>query len=99
MSKKHFGLTAMVAVILATTPQTTNADEWPTQFHRYRVGPHRCYHDVCGCPGISYEYHRQLWYTYGWHFDPRTFDQAEPYYYWGPVRAFRHYWCASAAAW
>jgi hypothetical protein len=30
--------------------------------------------------------------TYGSGFDPRNFDQTEPYYYFGRVRAYPQYW-------
>jgi hypothetical protein len=47
----------------------------------------------CGCVHVTYDYHRQLESTYGLGFDPRNFDQTEPYYYFGPVRAYPRYWC------
>jgi len=47
----------------------------------------------CGCVHVTYDYHRQLQSTYGLGFDPRNFDQTEPYYYLGPVRAYPRYWC------
>jgi hypothetical protein len=46
----------------------------------------------CGCLHVSYVYHRELRSTYGLSFDPRNFDQTEPYYYFGPVRAYARYW-------
>jgi hypothetical protein len=46
----------------------------------------------CGCLGVSYDYHRELRSTYGAHFDPRNYDQTEPHYYFGPVRAYPQYW-------
>jgi len=47
----------------------------------------------CGCVHVSYDYHRELRSTYGVAFDPRNFDQTQPYYYFGPVRAWPRYWC------
>jgi hypothetical protein len=47
----------------------------------------------CGCLHVSYEYHRELRSTYGLGFDPRNYDQTEPHYFWGPVRAYPRYWC------
>ena len=38
----------------------------------------------------------QLETTYGVGFDPRNFDTTEPHYYYGPVRAWPHYWCENA---
>jgi hypothetical protein len=45
-----------------------------------------------GCLHVSYVYHREMRSTYGLSFDPRNFDQTEPYYYFGPVRAYPRYW-------
>ena len=47
----------------------------------------------CGCLHVSYDYHRELRSTYGIGFDPRNFDQTEPHYYFGPVKAYPRYWC------
>ncbi len=47
----------------------------------------------CGCLHVTYEYHRELRSTYGLAFDPRNFDQTQPYYYFGPVRAYPQFWC------
>ena len=52
----------------------------------------------CGCLHVSYAYHRELRSTYGLSFDPRNFDQTQPYYYLGPVLAYPRYWC-DAASW
>lgn len=56
----------------------------------------------CGCLHVSYDYHREVESTYGLNFDPRNFDQTEPYFYLGRVRAYPHYWadgqCPPAAA-
>jgi hypothetical protein len=51
-----------------------------------------CYCGLCGCLHVSYVYHRELRTTYGTGFDPRNFDQTEPHYYFGPVRAYPRYW-------
>jgi hypothetical protein len=47
----------------------------------------------CGCVHVSYDYHRELRSTYGLAFDPRNFDQTQPYYYLGPVRAWPRFEC------
>jgi hypothetical protein len=47
----------------------------------------------CGCLQVTYDYHRELRSTYGIAFDPRNFDQTQPYYYFGPVRAYPRFWC------
>jgi hypothetical protein len=49
--------------------------------------------EPCGCAHVTYDYHRELRSTYGIGFDPRNFDQTQPYYYFGPVRAWPRYWC------
>jgi hypothetical protein len=36
-------------------------------------------------------YHRTLESTYGLGFDPRNYNQTEPHYYFGRVRAFPRY--------
>jgi hypothetical protein len=46
----------------------------------------------CGCLHVSYVFHRELRTTYGLRFDPRNFDQTEPHYYFGAVRAYPRYW-------
>ena len=51
----------------------------------------------CGCVNVTYDYHRELRSTYGVSFDPRNFDQTQPYYYFGPVRAYPRFWCDANA--
>jgi hypothetical protein len=46
----------------------------------------------CGCLHRGYAYHRELRSTYDTGFDPRNFDQTEPRYYFGHVRAYPRYW-------
>ena len=46
----------------------------------------------CGCLHVTWNRHRVLESTYGLAFDPRNFDQTEPYYHFGPVRAYPRYW-------
>jgi hypothetical protein len=47
----------------------------------------------CGCLHVTWNRHRVLESTYGLAFDPRNFDQTEPYYYYGPVRSYPTFWC------
>jgi hypothetical protein len=42
----------------------------------------------CGCLTVSYVYHPELRSTYGTGFDPRNYDETQPRYYFGPVRAY-----------
>jgi hypothetical protein len=46
----------------------------------------------CGCLHVFYDHHRELRATYGAGIDPRNYDQTEPHYYFGPVRAYPQYW-------
>jgi hypothetical protein len=46
----------------------------------------------CGCLHVSHVFHRELRTTYGLSFDPRNFDQTEPHYYFGAIRAYPRYW-------
>jgi hypothetical protein len=57
---------------------------------RYRHAAPCC--GPCGCLHVSYVYHRELRSTYGTGFDPRNFDQTQPYYYFGRVQAYPRYW-------
>lgn len=45
----------------------------------------------CGCQRVTYVYHRSLESTYGLNFDPRNYDQTEPHYYFGRLRAYPRY--------
>jgi hypothetical protein len=49
----------------------------------------------CGCLHVRYAYHRELRSTYGLDFDPRNFDQTEPYFYLGRTRAYPRYWVSA----
>lgn len=53
-------------------------------------GPLDC--GPCGCLTITYVHHRELRSTYGIGFDPRNFDETEPHYYFGAMRAFPRYY-------
>jgi hypothetical protein len=50
----------------------------------------------CGPCHVFYTYHPELRTTYGVGFDPRNYDTTEPHFYYGPVRAWPHYWCQNA---
>ena len=81
----------IAAGVLAVPVSTVAAELSPAAVvHvRHHAAP-RC--GPCGCLHVSYVYHRELRSTYGLSFDPRNFDQTEPYYYFGPVRAYPRYW-------
>lgn len=46
----------------------------------------------CGCLHVTYVNHRDIRATYGTGFDPRNYDQTQPYFYPGPMRAYPRYW-------
>lgn len=46
----------------------------------------------CGCLRVSFDHHREMRMTYGTGFDPRNFDTTEPFYYFGRMRAYPHFW-------
>jgi hypothetical protein len=45
----------------------------------------------CGCLRVTFDYHRELQSTYGTGFDPRNYDETQPHYYFGGMRAFPRY--------
>jgi hypothetical protein len=61
-----------------------------------RQAAHWC--GPCGCLHVSHVHHRELKSTYGAGFDPRSYDQTEPRYYFGPMHAYPRYWVAAAPA-
>jgi hypothetical protein len=46
----------------------------------------------CGCLHVNFDHHRGVESTYGLNFDPRNFDQTEPYFYLGRERVYPQYW-------
>ena len=92
MSRAMLRLAALAAFLLASAGLPVVAAELdvsPRVAHAHgRVLPH-C--GPCGCLRVSYVYHRQLRSTYGLSYDPRNYDQTEPHYYLGPVRAYPRY--------
>ena len=53
--------------------------------------PATIYCGPCGCLQVAYVHHRELRSTYGLAFDPRNYDQTEPHFYFGPVKAYPRY--------
>lgn len=70
----------------ATSAELTRPPTAPRVPYAEECGP-------CGCVRVTYDYHRELRSTYGLAFDPRNFDQTQPYYYFGAVRAYPRFWC------
>jgi hypothetical protein len=52
----------------------------------------------CGCLHVTWTYHRVLLSTYGLGFDPRNFDTTQPFFHYGALRAYPHFWCEINAA-
>jgi hypothetical protein len=87
----------VAAACVPTVPISTFAAElFPRAVTHVR--PHRAapFCGPCGCLRVSYVYHRELRTTYGLSFDPRNFDQTEPYYHFGAVRVYPRYWVDAA---
>jgi len=57
---------------------------YPHRVHAADCGP-------CGCPHVVWVRHRDIRQTYGTGFDPRNYDETEPHFYLGPVRAYPRY--------
>lgn len=90
MSKIAFALAAGVVAIAAVPMSGRPAQAADLLRHARIERPIDC--GRCGCLHMTYVYHRVLEATYGAGFDPRSFDQTEPYYYWGGVRPFPRFW-------
>jgi hypothetical protein len=81
---------AAVALVTALLPYSAKAADTVAPLPGYH---HRVFHykDSCGCLHLTYHYHRELRFTYGAFSDPRSFDTQEPYFYYGPVKAYPEY--------
>jgi len=91
-------LSALVAGMVAALgvpalSSSASAADLPVPAHRHAAA-HDC--GSCGCLHVTYEYHRSLASTYGIGFDPRSYDQTEPHYYFGTVHAYPRYWVSAA---
>jgi hypothetical protein len=83
-------IVAAAGVPVALSP--ANAADLPVPVHA-RQAARWC--GSCGCLHVSYVHHRELRSTYGVGFDPRNYDQTEPHYYFGPMRAYPRYWVSA----
>jgi hypothetical protein len=77
------------ALSLGAVGNTEAADREIRPWASPRVRP---FCGCCGCLGVTYNYHRELRAGYGTAFDPRNYDQTEPKYHFGKVRAYPEYW-------
>lgn len=82
----------------ATSPISAAAAELalsaPISHVRHFHVPSRC--GPCGRLHVNYVYHGELRTTYGTGFDPRNFDETQPHYQYGSVRAYPRYWVEAA---
>ena len=85
------GAFMIVGCDLATLGPAESADLSPsTHAVRTHESFGACGH--CGRLRVKYVVHRSLRSTYGAGFDPRNFDEAEPYYYPGARRRYVRYY-------
>jgi len=96
MSKSLLALVAAVAICTFGLPGAMKAAD--RELPRAKPERHRMAEPYCGCCGclrVTNNYHRELRSTYGIQFDPRNYDQTEPHYFFGRVRAYPQYWTYS----
>jgi hypothetical protein len=86
----------VAGAMTVTAPSICVAAELPLPQH---LPTHRHYaapaFGPCGCLHMTYVYHREVRSTYGTGFDPRNFNQTEPYFYLGRTRAYPRYWVSA----
>jgi hypothetical protein len=93
MLTKIFKFSAAAIMAAGVVVQSANAAEILRPKHQHLVRDRVLrFEDACGCWHVTWVYHRELWYTYGWGFDPRTYDMTEPHFYHGAVKAYPRYW-------
>jgi len=88
--------TVCAAGMAAASVSAVAAELLPPAVAHVSHQPIAAWYGPCGCLHVSYVFHRKLRYTYGLRFDPRNFDQTEPYYRFGPLRAYPRYWVSAA---
>jgi hypothetical protein len=90
MSRSILALGSVLAVLTSSSLGSLGAAELQTPPPSVRAATARdC--GPCGCLSVTYVYHRELRSTYGLDFDPRNYDQTEPHYYFGGMRAYPRY--------
>jgi len=91
MSKaEHPVLAVVLAAAILPIPGGLSAAELVAPVGAAAPAPQHC--GPCGCLSVSYVHHRELRSTYGLAFDPRNFDQTQPYYYFGSMRAYPRFY-------
>jgi len=95
MSKWLMGLAAVAMVCAMAPPRAAEAADLPLSkrvAHALHARSGCVVESQCGCLRVAYDYHRELQSTYGIGFDPRNYDQTQPIFHLGPVRAYPRYW-------
>jgi hypothetical protein len=94
MSRLILSALALGAVAAAAVAPTSAvaAELLPPAVAHVRHQHTAAWYGPCGCLHVSYVFHRELRSTYGLSFDPRNFDQTQPYYYFGALRPYPRYW-------
>jgi hypothetical protein len=89
MARTGLAPAGVAALLLLASPAAAADLNVPPRVAGAYARPH-C--GPCGCWRVTYVYHRTLESTYGLGFDPRNYDQTEPHYYLGRVRAYPRYY-------
>jgi hypothetical protein len=87
---------ALAVATLAFLPYSLRAAELESPLGVTRGPAARPVCGPCGCLGVAQVRHRSLETTYGLGFDPRNYDQTEPYYYLGPIRSYPRFYVEGA---
>ena len=85
-SNFHLGMIVAVLGIATSLPASAADMVLPARVAHQQIPCGRC-----GCLRVTWERHRVVEMTYGTNFDPRNFDQTEPYFYLGRMKAYPHY--------
>jgi hypothetical protein len=91
MMRALLAMGGLVVLHLGSSPYVLQAAELPLPQAQGPVATRSENCGPCGCLQVTYDYHRELRTTYGLNYDPRNFDTAEPYFYFGRVRAYPRY--------
>lgn len=89
-------LTAIAGFLACALPVATKAADLSVAPNTPQAAePAGC--GPCGCLTVTYVRHREMLSTYGAGFDPRNFDTAEPYFYYGRVRSYPRFYVDGVA--
>lgn len=91
MYRSLLALGGLLLTLVLAASEPLGAAELPVRAPGAYAGPGP-YCGPCGCLTVRYVYHRSLESTYGTGFDPRNYDQTEPHFYFGRIRAYPRYY-------